>query len=79
MTARSLCFRQVSTSDRPYTDIFDGEQRGNLVYLTADAEKEMEELAPDDILIIGGLVDRNRHKSICLNRAQQQVCPVWHS
>ncbi len=76
VTARGLCFRQVSTSNRPYTDIFDGEQRGKLVYLTADAEEEMGELAPHDILIIGGLVDRNRHKSICFNRAQQQVCLV---
>lgn len=64
---------QVTTSDKPYIDLFDNEQRANLVYLTADSEQEMGELAPEDILIIGGLVDRNRHKNICFNRAKKQV------
>eukprot|EP00208_Stichococcus_sp_RCC1054_P006353 CAMPEP_0206144746 /NCGR_PEP_ID=MMETSP1473-20131121/25139_1 /ASSEMBLY_ACC=CAM_ASM_001109 /TAXON_ID=1461547 /ORGANISM="Stichococcus sp, Strain RCC1054" /LENGTH=446 /DNA_ID=CAMNT_0053540675 /DNA_START=271 /DNA_END=1611 /DNA_ORIENTATION=+ len=64
---------QVTASDKPYMDLFGSEQqRTHLVYLTADSEQELGELAPEDILIIGGLVDRNRHKNICFNRAKNQ-------
>lgn len=65
---------QVTASDKPYMDLFGSEQqRTHLVYLTADSEQELGELAPEDILIIGGLVDRNRHKNICFNRAKNQA------
>lgn len=33
-----------------------------LVYLSADSEEELTELDPNHVYIIGGLVDRNRHK-----------------
>lgn len=33
-----------------------------LVYLSADAEEELSTLAEDEVYIIGGIVDRNRHK-----------------
>jgi tRNA (guanine9-N1)-methyltransferase len=33
-----------------------------LVYLSADAEEELETLAENEIYIIGGIVDKNRHK-----------------
>jgi tRNA (guanine9-N1)-methyltransferase len=40
-----------------------------LVYLTADSPHELQELSPGDIYVIGGLVDRNRHKGITLRKA----------
>ncbi len=43
----------------------------DLVYLTADAEHELQTLNPNHIYIIGGLVDRNRYKSECFNRARK--------
>ena len=39
------------------------------MYLTADAEEEVEELEEDKVYIIGGLVDRNRHKNLTYIRA----------
>jgi tRNA (guanine9-N1)-methyltransferase len=33
-----------------------------IVYLSADAEDELTTLSPDDVYVIGGIVDRNRHK-----------------
>lgn len=45
-----------------------------LVYLTADAADELHELDAESIYIIGGLVDRNRYKNICQNKATEQVC-----
>lgn len=42
-----------------------------LVYLTADAENEIDTYCPSDTYIIGGLVDRNRHNGITLRKAQK--------
>jgi tRNA (guanine9-N1)-methyltransferase len=33
-----------------------------LVYLSADADEELTTLAADEVYVIGGIVDRNRHK-----------------
>lgn len=41
-----------------------------LVYLTADAEEEIDTYYSGDTYIIGGLVDRNRHNGIALRKAQ---------
>ena len=45
------------------------------MYLTADAEEELTSLSADEAYVIGGLVDRNRHKNICKDRANALVCP----
>lgn len=37
-------------------------ERHRLVYLSADAEEELSTLSEDEIYVIGGIVDRNRHK-----------------
>jgi tRNA (guanine9-N1)-methyltransferase len=39
-----------------------GWEKHKLVYLSADADEELETLAEDEVYIIGGLVDRNRYK-----------------
>ena len=43
---------------------------GDLVYLTADAEEEVSELELGKVYVVGGLVDRNRHKNVCLEKAR---------
>jgi tRNA (guanine9-N1)-methyltransferase len=40
------------------------------VYLTADATVELCELDPNKVYVVGGLVDRNRHKGAAMRRAQ---------
>ncbi|KAK0230427.1 guanine-1-methyltransferase-domain-containing protein [Armillaria fumosa] len=45
--------------------------RQSIVYLTADSEEELTELRPNETYIIGGIVDRNRYKNLCLEKAKE--------
>ena len=51
------------------TDIH--EIKNKICYLTADSTNEINLLKNDEIYIIGGLVDRNKHKLLCFNKANQ--------
>jgi len=43
----------------------------DVIYLTADSEEELTDLKPEEIYIIGGICDHNRHKNLCLNKAKE--------
>lgn len=47
-------------------------ENGEVVYLTSDSPDTLTELRPYSTYIIGGLVDRNRHKGICYKRARDR-------
>ncbi|KAL7282698.1 hypothetical protein ACG7TL_004172 [Trametes sanguinea] len=42
-----------------------------VVYLTADADDELTELKEGETYIIGGIVDHNRYKNLCLNKSKE--------
>lgn len=42
------------------------------VYLTADSPNVIKELDPNDVYIIGGIVDRNRYINLTLDKANQE-------
>jgi tRNA (guanine9-N1)-methyltransferase len=63
----------IFQSTQCYSDLF---PQPNLVYLTADASETAEELDPNQIYIIGGLVDHNRLKGICHQKAVSQGISV---
>ncbi|KAL8975594.1 MAG: hypothetical protein Q9197_000144 [Variospora fuerteventurae] len=44
-------------------------ESGEIVYLTSDSPDTLTELKPYSTYIIGGIVDKNRHKGICYKRA----------
>jgi tRNA (guanine9-N1)-methyltransferase len=46
-------------------------EKESLVYLTADSPNRIQSFDPSKKYIIGGLVDHNRHKKFCFNRAKE--------
>ncbi|KAI4146393.1 MAG: hypothetical protein LQ341_002098 [Variospora aurantia] len=47
-------------------------ESGEVVYLTSDSPDTLTELKPYSTYIIGGIVDKNRHKGICYKRAMDR-------
>ncbi|KAK5790421.1 hypothetical protein VI817_007708 [Penicillium citrinum] len=45
---------------------------GEVIYLSSDSENTLTELKPYCTYIIGGLVDKNRHKAVCYKNALEK-------
>ncbi|KAI4167280.1 MAG: hypothetical protein LQ343_007324 [Gyalolechia ehrenbergii] len=58
-------FRQLE----PHQQAEENWNLGETVYLTSDSPDTLAELKPYSTYIIGGLVDKNRHKGVCYKRA----------
>jgi tRNA (guanine9-N1)-methyltransferase len=52
------------------------ESNASIVYLTADSPHTLDVLLPNTSYIIGGIVDKNRHKGICYKRACERGIPT---
>lgn len=63
---------QIHQHALAYDEVF-LEQKDRIVYLTADSETVLEELQPDEVYVIGGIVDRNRFASMSLDQATAKV------
>ncbi|KAF1950274.1 tRNA m(1)G methyltransferase domain-containing protein [Byssothecium circinans] len=50
----------------------EAEEEGEIIYLSAESDVTLERLKPNSTYIIGGLVDKNRHKGICYKRATER-------
>ncbi|KAL9014272.1 MAG: hypothetical protein Q9173_001081 [Seirophora scorigena] len=61
-------FRQIESTHPAEPDA----EPGEVVYLTSDSPDTLTELKPYSTYIIGGIVDKNRHKGICYKRAMDR-------
>jgi tRNA (guanine9-N1)-methyltransferase len=48
----------------------DAGDEGEIIYLSSESDNVLTHLKPNSTYIIGGLVDKNRHKGICHRRAE---------
>ncbi|KAE9369518.1 hypothetical protein N431DRAFT_413574 [Stipitochalara longipes BDJ] len=48
----------------------------SIIYLTADSPYTLDRLSPNTCYIIGGIVDKNRHKGLCYKRACERGIPT---
>ncbi|KAI0219286.1 tRNA methyltransferase 10 [Massospora cicadina] len=65
----SVHWRGVNFHEKPYGEIFAKE---DLIYLSADSDNIISALDETKVYIIGGIVDKNRHKLLTLNKAKEQ-------
>ncbi|KAM6109660.1 tRNA methyltransferase 10 homolog B [Phoenicopterus ruber ruber] len=71
------CFRMndgfsnylMDTTQESYLDLFPLDR---IVYLTPDSENVLEDIDPNKVYVLGGLVDESIHKKLTLQRAQDQ-------
>ncbi|KAJ5692512.1 tRNA (guanine(9)-N1)-methyltransferase [Penicillium macrosclerotiorum] len=57
----------------PFADKTDAKpEDGEVIYLSSDSDNTLTELNPYGTYIIGGLVDKNRHKAICYKTAVEK-------
>lgn len=52
-------------------DMVNDDNKQNFVYLTADTDETVDELQANNTYIIGGIVDKNRHKNLCADKAKE--------
>lgn len=52
---------EIASSEQP---------QGEIIYLSSDSTETLTELKPNSTYIIGGIVDKNRHKGICHKAAE---------
>ena len=70
-TYRKTSYIDASPVKSVYNEVEASEQieKSRLIYLTADSDVTLNELNPQDVYIIGGIVDRNRYPNLTLKRA----------
>lgn len=61
--------KETASSGRVQAADFEAQEEGETIYLTSDSPHTLDRLKPYSTYIVGGLVDKNRHKGICYKTA----------
>lgn len=56
----------ITEEDKP------SDEEGEIIYLSSESDNVLTTLKPNSTYIIGGLVDKNRHKGVCYKRAVER-------
>lgn len=74
LKSQHISWRGIQFLDQSYDILYEKEgfRKEDFIYLTADSENTIYELDKSKIYIIGGLVDKNRYKNLCLDKAKSQ-------
>jgi tRNA (guanine9-N1)-methyltransferase len=71
---------ETANRDDPYAERSEPREQATskpkLVYLSSDSPHTLERLSPNTSYIIGGIVDKNRHKGLCYKRACDRGIPT---
>ncbi|NWX21385.1 TM10B methyltransferase, partial [Aegotheles bennettii] len=59
----------MDMTQESYLDLF---PLDTIVYLTPDSENVLEDIDPNKVYVLGGLVDESIHKKLTLQRAREQ-------
>lgn len=65
-----------STAPEAATEAAQEKHEPSIVYLTSDSPHTLDVLSPNTSYIIGGIVDKNRHKGLCYKRACERGIPT---
>jgi len=67
---------QVVDTSPEIPDLAAAKAAPSIIYLTADSPYTLERLSPNTCYIVGGIVDKNRHKGLCYKRACERGIPT---
>lgn len=61
---------EIKSEDAP-AEASLSEHEPSIIYLSSDSPNTLDVLSPNTIYIVGGIVDKNRHKGLCYKRARE--------
>ncbi|KAK6527876.1 tRNA (guanine(9)-N(1))-methyltransferase [Arthrobotrys megalospora] len=65
-------WHKIHITDTDYEIATEDMKAGSIIYLSSDSDETLETLEEGKTYIVGGIVDKNRYKGLCFNKAVSQ-------